>query len=129
MAAWLWAVLLGAALLAVLVLAALWLTRTQDAETRELVRRVGALPWRTKLRLVWSLLREGRVPLWLRAVIPALIVYLVLPIDLIPDFIPVVGHLDDLLIVILAIGTLIRFTPRLVLDDLLARLEGGGAER
>ena len=129
MAAWLWAVLLGAALLAVLVLVALWLTRTQDAEARELVRRVGALPWRTKLRLVWSLLREGRVPLWLRAVIPALIVYLVLPIDLIPDFIPVVGHLDDLLIVILAIGTLIRFTPRLVLDDLLARLEGGGAER
>lgn len=125
---WLWAVVLFAAAVGALALAGWFLARTQDAESRALARRIGALRWRAKLRLVWALLRDGRVPLWLRALIPALVVYLAMPIDIIPDFIPVIGHLDDLLVLLVAVGTLVRFTPRDVLDDLIGRLEAEAAE-
>ena len=120
---WLWAVVSLAAALAVLALAAWLLVRTADAPARALARRIGRLPWRRKARLALALLRDRRVPLWVKAVVPALVFYLVMPLDIIPDFIPVVGHLDDLLVVVLAGSTLIRGTPRAVLEDHLARLE------
>ena len=120
---WLWAVVIAAALLVLLGLAGWWLMRRLSPEARSLVQRIGGLSWRAKGRLALALVRDGRVPLWLRALIPALVLYLALPIDLIPDFIPVVGHLDDVLIVAAATGALLRFTPRAVLEDHLSRLE------
>src|SRR3989304_2181530 len=120
-------VLLALGLATLMGFAAWRLGARQDAEARSLMRRVARLPWRAKARLAWALLRDGRVPFWLRAVIPALVLYLAMPIDLIPDFIPVLGHLDDVLVVVLAVGALVRFTPRAVLAEHLSRLEGGGA--
>lgn len=45
------------------------------------------------------------------------IAYAVSPIDLIPDFIPVIGHLDDLLIVPLFIWLAVRFIPKSVIAE------------
>src|SRR3972149_11637031 len=127
MALWLWVIVAVAPALVVLGLAGWWLARGLDGEARALAKRIGRLPWRDKARLAWRLFRDRRVPIWLRVVIPALVLYLALPIDVIPDFIPVLGHLDDVLVVVLAVGALVRFTPRAVLDEHLSRLERGGA--
>ncbi|MGB2694833.1 MAG: DUF1232 domain-containing protein, partial [Dehalococcoidia bacterium] len=69
-----------------------------------------------------------RVPLWVRAVIPALMLYLAMPIDIIPDFIPVFGQLDDVAVVIVAGGVLLRFTPPAIIEEHVVRLERGGKE-
>ena len=54
------------------------------------------------------------------------IVYALSPIDLIPDFIPVLGYLDDVILLPLLIGLTIKFIPE---DDLKrAKTEGEGAE-
>ena len=76
-----------------------------------------------------ALAREPRIPLAVRAIPPALILYLATPIDVIPDFIPVIGHLDDLFIVVIGIGLLLRFTPRYVLEEHIARLESAERNR
>jgi uncharacterized membrane protein YkvA (DUF1232 family) len=73
------------------------------------------------------LLRDRRVPIRLRALVPAVVVYLATPIDIIPDFVPVLGHLDDIVVLLVAGGLLARFVPRPVLDDHIARLEAEAA--
>ncbi|MDO8612474.1 MAG: DUF1232 domain-containing protein [Dehalococcoidia bacterium] len=86
------------------------------------------LPLRDKLRLALALMREPRIPLLVRAVPPALVLYLAMPLDVIPDFIPVIGHLDDALVLLLGIAVLLRFTPRAVLEEHVARLEATRAQ-
>ena len=122
-APWLCVVVVVAIAAVVLGFSGWWLARSLDVEARGLAKRIGRLPWRAKARLAWALLRDRRVPIWVRAIIPALVLYLALPIDIIPDFIPVLGHLDDILVVLLAVGALVRFTPSTVLEDQLRRLE------
>jgi len=63
------------------------------------------------------------MPLLVKAIIPALVAYLLMPLDIIPDFIPVVGQLDDLLLIMLAVGLVFRFTPVELLDEHIRRLE------
>jgi len=89
-----------------------------------LVARVLALPLRAKLRLVGRLLRDSRVPWWAKALLPALAVYLAMPFDLIPDFTPVVGYLDDLLLVLLVAALLRRALPDDVIEENVRALEG-----
>jgi len=54
-------------------------------------------------------IRDGLVvcPWWVKAVVALGIVYLISPIDLIPDFIPVLGQLDDIVLVV-ALAKLVR---------------------
>lgn len=113
------------ALAAALGVAGWLLVRALDDQAREIGRRVLRLPWRRKARLSWGLVRDARIPLWTRGIIPVLVIYLALPVDVIPDFIPVLGYLDDLLIVAVAGALLIRFVPRAVIEDHLAALESG----
>lgn len=125
MDAWLWALVLVIAGMLLLLLAGWWLARRLSADARSLVERIGRLPWRAKARLVWALLRDRRISILVRALIPALILYLALPFDLIPDFIPLLGQLDDVMVVLLVVGLVLRATPRAVLEEQLERLEGG----
>ena len=61
--------------------------------------------------------RDARTP-WTAKVCVALVVaYALSPIDLIPDFIPVVGYLDDLILLPLGIALAIRLIPAEVMDD------------
>ena len=55
--------------------------------------------------------RDPRVPWYAKAVAIAVAAYALSPIDLIPDFIPVVGYLDDLIIVPLGIALVVRMIP------------------
>jgi len=55
--------------------------------------------------------RNPRTPAAVRWLCLAIIAYLLSPIDLIPDFIPVIGYLDDVILLPLAIALLIRMIP------------------
>jgi uncharacterized membrane protein YkvA (DUF1232 family) len=58
--------------------------------------------------LVRGLLRDPHVPRRSRLALGALLLYLVSPIDLIPDFLPVIGQLDDALLIALVFRWLVR---------------------
>ena len=60
------------------------------------------------------LLRDPRVPRRRKALLLALVGYLALPFDLVPDFIPVAGQLDDVIIVALVLRSLLRRNGELV---------------
>lgn len=66
---------------------------------------------------VYFLARDPRLSTPLRLLALAMAAYALSPVDLIPDFIPVLGYLDDLLIVPLGLALILRLAPRpLVLD-------------
>ena len=76
----------------------------------------------TYARLVWGLARDPRVPVQQKAVLAGIAAYLAFPIDLIPDFIPVLGELDDLAVLILGLDWFIRNAPPDVVDEHMARI-------
>jgi uncharacterized membrane protein YkvA (DUF1232 family) len=61
--------------------------------------------------------RDPRVPWYAKAMAACVTVYALSPIDLIPDFIPVLGYLDDLVLVPLGIWVAIRLIPPLLLEE------------
>jgi len=63
------------------------------------------------IRLAWRLLREPRVPLLSKAAIPVAALYFVSPIDLLPDIIPVLGEMDDLVVAYGALRMFINLCP------------------
>lgn len=69
--------------------------------------------------LVFRLMLDRRVPLRLKLIIPAAALYLILPIDLLPDIFPILGHTDDLIVIILALASFLLMTPRSVLQEYL----------
>ncbi len=103
----------------------LWRSARRDSERSALGKRIIALPWRAKLTLLRRLFKDRRVPRWVKVLLPALAVYLALPLDLIPDFVPVIGYLDDLLVVLLVVSILLRAVPVAVVEDNLDSLERG----
>ncbi len=70
-----------------------------------------------EIELVWQLMIDGRVPLYLK-VIPFLVgLYLLSPLDLIPGFLPVIGQLDDFGLLLVALATFVRLAPSEVVAD------------
>jgi uncharacterized membrane protein YkvA (DUF1232 family) len=70
---------------------------------------------------LWLAARDSRVPWYAKALAGAVAAYALSPIDLIPDFIPVLGYLDDLVIVPLGIIAAVRLIPPEVLIELRAQ--------
>ena len=69
-------------------------------------------------QLVYRLYQDDRVPSLLKVVVPLVVAaYFVMPLDLIPDFLPVVGQLDDLGVLILALSLFINLAPAAVVDE------------
>jgi uncharacterized membrane protein YkvA (DUF1232 family) len=66
---------------------------------------------------VYFAARDPRTPLLVRALAVFVAAYALSPIDLIPDFIPVIGYLDDLLLVPLGLALVVRLTPPEVLES------------
>ena len=59
----------------------------------------------------------ARTPWYAKLLVAAVVAYAVSPIDLIPDFIPVLGQLDDLLLLPIGIALAIRLVPHAVLEE------------
>lgn len=93
---------------------------------RGTVRRMSAMDslraWARALKrdvvALWLAAGDPRVPFLAKAVAAATAAYALSPIDLIPDFIPVLGLLDDLILVPGGIWLALRLIPPRVMDDL-----------
>lgn len=66
---------------------------------------------------VWLAARDPRTPWFAKALALVVAAYAVSPIDLIPDFVPVIGYLDDLVIVPLGILMVVRLIPPEVMEE------------
>ena len=67
--------------------------------------------------VVWLVAKDQRTPVWIKILALMIAAYALSPIDLIPDFIPVLGYLDDLIIVPLGLLLVIKLTPQEIIDD------------
>lgn len=69
------------------------------------------------IRLGWKLLRDRRVP-WVLKIIPVIsLAYLLFPLDLLRDFIPVMGLADDLILLVVGFLLLKNLAPRHVVEE------------
>ena len=73
-------------------------------------------------RLIWALALDDRTPTGRKALLGGALGYLVLGRDLVPDDVPVVGGLDDLVVVALAVDLFIEGVPRELLEEKLDEL-------
>lgn len=134
-----WHVLTGLAAALVVVwlvlIASLWRAKPEETGVREAMR---ILP--DVVRLLSRLARDPSLPRGLRVRLWLLLGYLALPIDLVPDFIPVIGYADDVVLVLIVLRSITRSagtealhrhwpgTPDgLAVVQRLARLEPGSA--
>jgi uncharacterized membrane protein YkvA (DUF1232 family) len=99
-----------------LLLVAVLLLLGRGRDAREVARFVPDC-----IILFKRLLRDPRVPRRGKLAVALLLPYLALPVDLIPDFIPVVGQLDDAVVV----AAVIAYAARLCGSDLIAELWPG----
>lgn len=102
-----------------LLVAFLWLHRPSRELARPALRLIPDL-----VRLVRGLLADGTTPLSARLGLVGLLLYLLSPIDLIPDFVPVLGSADDLIVA----AVVLRWVGRRVgVEELRARWTGDPA--
>ena len=79
--------------------------------------------FKREIRLYRAVLGDPRTPRWSKVLLAAAIAYALSPIDLIPDFVPVIGHLDDLVIVPLLVYVALRSIPPSLVAEHRAMLE------
>ncbi|SOC89024.1 Uncharacterized membrane protein YkvA, DUF1232 family [Curtobacterium sp. 314Chir4.1] len=100
------AVVSGVLLLWGAVVVALFVAARRSGDRVRLIEALRLVP--DVVRLLRGLVADRTVPRGVRLALVALLAYLVSPIDLVPDFIPVIGYLDDAVIVALVL----RFVTR-----------------
>ena len=96
--------------LALLVL--LWLIRPRGVGAREMARLVPDI-----LRLVRDLIGDPSAPRGVRVALVILLVWLISPIDLVPEFIPVLGPLDDVIVAVV----ILRYVRRRLGEEEMRR--------
>ena len=72
----------------------------------------------TDIYVLYSAVKDQRVPWYAKAFVALIIAYALSPIDLIPDFIPVLGYVDDLVLIPAGIYFSLKMIPREILEDL-----------
>ncbi len=72
---------------------------------------------RREIKIYRLVLKDERTPRMAKRLLAFAIGYAVSPIDLIPDFIPLLGHLDDLIIVPTLIWLAVRMIPKKIIED------------
>jgi uncharacterized membrane protein YkvA (DUF1232 family) len=92
-------------------------------KTGRLLRTANTARLATHLIALWKLFRHRETPRAAKLVAIATLAYALSPIDLIPDFIPVLGMLDDLVLIPLGIALVVRLTPKPLWQARLAEAE------
>ncbi|HEV8252977.1 MAG TPA: YkvA family protein [Candidatus Limnocylindria bacterium] len=92
--------------------------------------RMARLIWKLPMyaRVIWGLVRDPRTPLPLKGLLAAALAYLVMPFDLIPDAIPILGQADDLTVLMLVLDLFIANAPAEVRKDHLERAKNGTSD-
>jgi uncharacterized membrane protein YkvA (DUF1232 family) len=98
-------------------------TPADDAAVPGLLASLKALARRLKIEVhtLWLIFRHKETPWYAKAILVLLLVYLMSPIDLIPDVIPVLGMLDDIVVIALALWLAYRMTPKPVIEECRTR--------
>ena len=86
------------------------------AAIRERARRL-----RTEAHALYLAARHPATPWYAKLAIAAILVYAVTPVDLIPDVIPILGIVDDIIFIPLAFAVAVRFVPPHILDECRTR--------
>jgi len=94
---------------------------------RHVASGVGRAGLTVRLVALWKLFRHPETPWFVKMLAVAVVAYAVSPVDLIPDFIPVLGMLDDLVLIPLGIALVVRLTPQAQWQARLREAEVGAA--
>jgi len=70
------------------------------------------LQFRNELVILWRAFLAPETPAWLKGLMLLIPAYLLSPIDLIPDFIPVLGWVDDAIVIPLLVSLIVRMLPQ-----------------
>ena len=70
------------------------------------------LQFRTELMTLWRAFFAPETPVHLKALMLLIPAYLLSPIDLIPDFVPILGWVDDAIIIPLLVSLIVRMLPQ-----------------
>ena len=74
------------------------------------------------IKLIWRLLNDRRVPSWLKMIIPATLLYLLFPVDIVPDIVPGLGQLDDIAVILLGLKLFVEMCPEEIVRQHLDEL-------
>jgi uncharacterized membrane protein YkvA (DUF1232 family) len=88
------------------------------AELQQRARRLQAEAYALHLAA-----RHPDTPWYAKLLVGAIVAYALSPIDLIPDFVPILGYLDDLVLIPIGIGLAIKIIPPLILAECRARAQ------
>ena len=87
-------------------------------KAKELVRKL-----KVEIVPIYYSLFDKRTPILAKAIAVITVGYLLSPIDLIPDFIPILGLLDDLIIVPLLIKLTLKLIPQYIIEDIKTKID------
>ena len=88
---------------------------------------MGARRLKREVRALYLAYRDPRTPWYGRMLAALVVAYALSPIDLIPDPIPVLGYLDDLILIPLGVALALRMIPREVMAECRAQAERRGS--
>ena len=80
---------------------------------------------RRELQVYQLVLKDSRTPRLAKWLLGLAVGYILLPFDLVPDFIPILGQMDDLVLVPLLVCSALALIPRAVVDDARTRVRSG----
>lgn len=84
---------------------------------------------RTNVYALYLAHGDPRIPWYAKALAACVVAYALSPIDLIPDFIPVLGYLDDVILIPLGIALVLKMIPGAVLDEYRLKAEAAFSEK
>jgi len=90
--------------------------------------RAWAQELKAQLLTLWFARSHPDTPWYAKALAAGVVAYALSPVDLIPDFIPIIGYLDDLIIVPIGIAAVLRLIPAEILIECRAQAQVGGGK-
>ena len=75
------------------------------------------LKFKSELQLYRNILADSRTPRLTKVLLGLAVAYAVTPVDLIPDFVPVLGHLDDAIIIPVLVFLALKTIPKSLLEE------------
>jgi uncharacterized membrane protein YkvA (DUF1232 family) len=97
--------------------------KSPSSDLRETAGFVGGLF--TQIRLAWRLYKDGRVSGWVKLIPMAGLLYLLSPVDLLPDLLlPGLGEVDDVVMLLLALKMFVDLSPQSIVREHLRDISG-----
>ena len=78
-----------------------------------------------RVKLVWLLLKDARVPNLTKLILPGALLYLISPVDFVPDVLLGFGQLDDFGVILLGMALFVKLCPPHIVEEYVHQLEYG----